>query len=83
MRLHAYYIGSGKLRILSDYLKEIGRICEKPEMVKIGVRPDDGTRYEEEWFDITPLMEDTGYGPKISFVEGVSKTIEWMKTSLE
>lgn len=82
-RHHAYYIGSGKLRILSDYLKEIGLICEKPDKVKIGARPDDGTRYEEEWFDITPLKEDTGYEPKVSFDEGVKLTIEWMKTTLE
>ena len=82
-RLHAYYIGSGKSRILSDYLKEIGLICEKPDKVKIGARPDDGTRYDEEWFDITSLKEDTGYEPKVSFDEGVKLTIEWMKTTLE
>ncbi len=79
---HSYYIGSGKLRILSDYLKEIGYICNRPELIKIGARPDDGTRYEEEWFDITPLKEDTGYEPRVKFEEGVRNTINWMKTTL-
>ena len=79
---HSYYIGSGKLRILADYLKEIGKICEKSELVKIGARPDDGTRYEESWFDISPLKKDTGYTPQVSFEEGVRQTIDWMKTTL-
>lgn len=79
---HSYYIGSGQLRILSDYLREIGVICGKKELVKIGARPDDGTRYEESWFDITSLKEDTGYVPQVTFEKGVRKTIEWMKTTL-
>lgn len=79
---NAYYIGSGELRILSDYLRKIGQICGKPAMVKIGVRLDDGTRYDEKWFDITPLQQDTGYVPRVSFDEGVKQTIEWMKTTL-
>lgn len=79
---HSYYIGSGKLRILSDYLTEIGLICDKPELINIGARPDDGTRYEESWFDITPLKKDTGYTPQVPFEEGVRLTINWMKTTL-
>ena len=79
---HTYYLGSGQLRILSDFLKEIGEVCGKPELIKIGARPDDGTRYNEEWFDITPLKNDTGYCPKVSFEQGLKETIEWMKTTL-
>ena len=79
---HSYYIGSGKPRVLSDYLNEIGQICGKPEKIQIGVRPDDGTRYEEEWFNSARLKEDTGYEPKVSFHDGVELTIKWMKTTL-
>ena len=79
---HAYYLGSGQLRILADYLTEIGEICGKPELIKIGARPDDGTRYEESWFDITPLKEDTGYSPRVSYKDGIQQTIDWMKTTL-
>ena len=81
-RHHSYYLGSGKLRILADYLKEIGDICGKPELIKIGARPDDGTRYENSWFDISSLVEDTGYEARVSFEDGVKQTIEWMKTTL-
>lgn len=81
-RHHSYYLGSGKLRILADYLKEIGDICGKPELIKIGARPDDGTRYENSWFDISSLVEDTGYETRVSFEDGVKRTIEWMKTTM-
>ena len=77
---NCYYIGSGRPRILADFLNEIGNICGMPEKVKIGVRPDDGTRYDVKWFDITPLIEDTGYLPRVSYQEGILQTINWMKT---
>lgn len=79
---NCYYLGSGQLRILADYLKEIGEICGLPEKIKIGARPDDGTRYEESWFDITPLKEDTGYAPRVAYKDGIQQTIDWMKTTI-
>lgn len=81
-RSHCYYIGSGDVRILSDYLKEIGVACGMEDKIKIGARPDDGTRYDANWFDITTLKEDTGYKPRISYLDGLQKTINWMKTTL-
>lgn len=75
-----YYLGSGNLKKLADFLLEIGEICGKRDMIKIGERLDDGTRYEESWFDITPLREDTGYTPSVKFEDGIRKTLEWMKT---
>lgn len=77
-----YYLGAGDVRRLSDYLTEIGEICGSPGKIKIGARPDDGTRYEASWFDITPLHEETGYTPKVSLKEGVLATMDWMKTIL-
>ncbi|MBQ6244287.1 MAG: NAD(P)-dependent oxidoreductase [Bacteroidales bacterium] len=77
-----YYIGSGDVRILSEYLMEIGEEMELPGMIRIGFRPDDGTRYAKEWFDISPLVEDTGYKPSFSFANGLRKTVDWMKTTL-
>jgi NAD-dependent epimerase/dehydratase len=79
---HCYYLGAGDVRKLSDYLTEIGRICGHLEKIKIGARPDDGTRYDANWFDITTLHEETGYMPKVSLSEGVQATIDWMKTVL-
>ena len=79
---HTYYLGSGHTRLLSAFLKDIGEVCGKPELIKIGARPDDGTRYNKDWFDITPLKDDTGFSPKVPFTQGVKATIQWMETTL-
>lgn len=79
---HCYYLGSGNPRILADFLKEIGEVCGTPELIKIGARPDDGTRYDASWFDITALKNDTGYSPRVKYEDGLKETIKWMKTTL-
>jgi len=77
---NCYYVGTGNIKLLADFLKEIGVIYGKPELIKIGIRPDDGTHYEEKWFDNTPLEIDLDFKLSFTFEEGVQKTIEWMKT---
>lgn len=76
----SYYIGSGQPRLLKDYLIRIGELCNKPDHIMIGSRPDDGTRYEPEWFNINSLVTDTGFSPSINFDSGIIETIEWMKS---
>ncbi len=46
-----YYIGSGRPRILEDYLKSVGEICGRPDLIRIGERPDDGIRYSYDMMD--------------------------------
>ena len=65
-----YYIGSGDVRPLKDYLRAIGRIAGRPDLIGIGGRPDDGTRYKAEWFSIGRLSKDTGFAPEIKFEDG-------------
>ncbi|MBQ8124877.1 MAG: NAD(P)-dependent oxidoreductase [Kiritimatiellae bacterium] len=66
-----FYIGSGDVRLLKDYLLSIGKIMGKPNLIEIGGRPDDGTRYRAEWFSIASLMKETKYRPTIPFESGV------------
>ena len=75
-----YYIGSGAPRVLKDYLKEIGIICNKENNICIGVRPDDGIKYDYFMFDITPLVQDIGNYVTVPFNEGVKHTISWLET---
>ena len=74
-----YYVGVGEPCELGELLREVGRIAKREDMIVIGGRPDDGTRYHAEWFDIAPLTADTGYRPQISFVEGVGRLVVDMK----
>lgn len=71
-----YFIGSGEPRLLKDYLLEIGEICGKEDLIKIGKRPDDGIRYTFDMFDTSPLKEDVGDYISKSFSEGISYTLE-------
>jgi len=72
-----YYIGSGAPHILREYLERTREILLTSTPLHIGARPDDGLRFQREWFDITPLTEDTGYAPKVSFEEAVMNVKDW------
>lgn len=70
-----YFVGSGAARILREYLLEIGRSYGREDLIQIGVRPDDGIEYRMEMFDNSDLVADIGEYAKMSFTEGISKTI--------
>lgn len=73
---NSYYIGSGEPRQLKDYLLEIGRAYGREDLIKIGVRPDDGIVYTMDMFDISALVCDIGDYVSKSFTEGIKYTIE-------
>lgn len=76
----SYYIGSGSPRVLKEYLLRIGELVGLKEKIGIGIRPDDGIKYNFSMFDTTPLKEAIGDYVSISFDEGIRKTIDWLKT---
>lgn len=73
-----YYIGSGSPRVLKDYLNRIGELAGKSELVKIGIRPDDGIRYTMEMFDCRPLVAAIGDYVSTDFDAGITRTMEWL-----
>ena len=73
---HFYFIGSGKPRILREYLHEIGKQCGKSELINIGVRPDDGIKYSIDMFDIGALTSDIGYYITMDYEDGIKYTLE-------
>lgn len=75
-----YYIGSGSPRILKDYLLRIGELAGCADKVGIGIRPDDGIKYTMDMFCNKDLVETIGEYVCTSFVDGIEKTIEWLKT---
>ena len=75
-----YYIGSGKPRKLADYLLEIGELTGYVNKICIGVRPDDGIKYDMKMFDNSDLVSTVGEYVTIPFNEGINKTIEWLNT---
>lgn len=76
---NSYFIGSGAPRILKEYLLEIGELCGKREAVKIGLRPNDGIRYDFSMFETESLRKDIGEYVSTHFREGIKRTINWLK----
>lgn len=73
---NCYFIGSGDPRQLKDYLLEIGKLYGKEELIKIGMRADDGIKYTLDMFDTTPLRKDIGNYISKNFTEGIKYTLE-------
>lgn len=79
----SYYIGSGKPRILSEWLFEIAELCNKSEFLQIGARPDDGLKYDISWFAIDDLMCDTGFYPRYDFRSGIQEMLNYINNISE
>lgn len=73
---NCYFIGSGKPRLLKDYLKEIGKLFGREDLIITGVRADDGIRYTMDMFDISSLKEDIGEYITKDFTNGIKYTLE-------
>lgn len=74
-----YFVGSGEPRLLKEYLIEIGRLSGHEELIKIGVRPDDGIKYSIDMFDVSDLKKAIGDYVDTSFKEGIMRTLKAYK----
>lgn len=70
-----YFIGSGTPRLLKEYLLDIGKIANRENLIKIGVREDDGIIYDYNMFDISNLKNDIGDYISMSFEAAIKYTI--------
>lgn len=71
-----YFIGSSQPRVLKDYLLEIGDKTNKKELIKIGLRPDDGIKYSFDMFDTSSLEQEIGKYVEKTFSERIGYTIK-------
>lgn len=76
---HEYTLGSGGARPLRDYLETLCRIATPDIEPVFGALPSGGASLPPEAFDASALMRDTGFLPQISFEEGISRTLAWLK----
>lgn len=80
LKERVYFLGSGKNRLLCEYLSAIPEILGNGYEVGIGERPEDGIEYKTEWFDISDLQRDTGFCPVYDFKDGILETYDWIKS---
>lgn len=57
------------------------QLVKQQDKVGIGIRPDDGIKYDFSMFDTTPLKEAIGDYVSTPFEKGIKKTINWLKTT--
>lgn len=78
-----YPVGSGKTRILREYF-EITRNAVNPDLpLGIGELPYPPGQVMHLQADLEPLKQDTGFEPRVSFEEGIMRTVEAYREQLK
>ena len=78
--LSTYYIGSGKILPLKEYIYMIRNAIDPDIPLYLGEIPFHGNVLPESAFDCQKLCLDTGYQAEISFEEGIRQTVDWLRT---
>lgn len=73
-----YCIGSGVAKALRDYIQVIGNVVNPKIPLEIGKVPYAPNQIMELYADIEALRRDTGFVPKVTFEEGIRRTMEWI-----
>lgn len=71
-----YFLGTNQPNKLFFFIKAIAKIMGKEDLVKFGIREDDGIKFTKDMFDSSKLMADIGKYITVSFEEGISRTLQ-------
>ena len=78
-----YPVGSGTVRPLREYFEMVRDAVDPSLPLGIGERPYNENQVMYLQADLTPLTEDTGFVPKVSFEEGIQRTLKAYREQLE
>lgn len=78
-----YYIGSGQIRPLREYIEELYGCLPAGQKPWFGDVPYDGVRLSYCEFDREALARDTGFVCRVPFEEGIRRTYAWMKEAVD
>lgn len=82
-RNYSYYIGSTKPAKLKEFITALRDEIDPTIQLNLGAIPFNGVAQPASTFDCSPLVEDTGYSPRISFQEGIKTTVYWLRAQIE
>lgn len=71
-----YYIGSGEIKPLAEYLTAIKDIVDPEIKLGLGDLPFNEKELDYNQFDLNKVEKDTGYVNKVSFKDGIRLIIE-------
>lgn len=75
-----YCLGGGSTRPLRDYIEMIREAVNPEAEVGIGEMPYYENQVMYLCADISALTEATGFIPRVSFEEGIRKTVDWCRS---
>lgn len=73
-----YTIAQGQAQPLKGFLQTLRDIVAPNAELGFGELDFNGIYLPEKCYDITELVEDTGFCAEVSFAEGIKKTAEWL-----
>jgi len=76
-----YLIGSSDAKPLREFILEMKAALAPDRDFVFGDVPFTGVNMPIEEFDCSLTKRDTGFKVRVSFSEGIRRTMEWMKTS--
>ena len=74
-----YYVGSQQPRVLKEFLMELRDCVDISIEIGLGELPFNGVSLTYKEFDINAVKNDTGFIPEISFKEGITRTVKWIR----
>lgn len=74
-----YIIGSGSAKPLKEFIIEMTSANSPDNPPHFGNVPFTGVNVPIETFDTTPIEDDCGFKPNVSFAEGTKRTMKWLK----
>lgn len=73
-----YPIGSGKTKMLADYIRIIRDTIDPKKELAIGALLYNDKQVMYLCADISELTKDTGFIPLVEFEEGIKNTVQWI-----
>ncbi len=70
-----YFLGTNQPNKLIFFIKAIANIMGKEDLVKFGIREDDGIKFTKDMFDSSMLIADIGKYITVSFEEGITRIL--------
>lgn len=74
-----YYIGYGDPRPLKEFVLEVRDVVAPDLPTGLGKKEFRALPIDYTEIDVDKLRRETGFVPKISFVDGIKSTVKWLK----
>jgi nucleoside-diphosphate-sugar epimerase len=73
-------VASGEAVSVRDVAQTLGRLAERPELVKVGELPDRAGEPPLLVADVRRLREEIGFVPRYSLTDGLDETLSWWRS---